>query len=315
MRAGGLCELRGRLVRRSPPQGLRRAAGQSRNGTAARRHPGSRDAWMAAHPPGFVEYLDAMGPRGPLRQVAARAQGGGAGRHDRVHARGHRPDVARHPRRREPRRRARDQGVGRRQRRAGARAPDHAVLHAEGNRRRRRRRPAAHLRGDRGRHVRWTSRVTREYVDQLRGIIGLGESPLLAAAGPMWFRGLSESPTEETERPGHRALQPARRSRGWWSVTRRGCPAGSRRASTTASIPIDTGMLATFFKGGRASALEIVGDRVTAIYASEREVLVERVGRDARGGKEGPALTGRSPYARVASWRRLPTASSSATPA
>jgi hypothetical protein len=119
------------------------------------------------------------------------------------------------------------------------------------------------------------SRVTREYVDQLRGIIGLGESPLLAAAGPMWFRGLSESPTDETSEQvtalfsrlgitrlvvGHTPRLPGR-------IT----PRFDNRV-----YPIDTGMLSTFFKGGRASALEIVGERVTAIYTSEREVLVDR---------------------------------------
>ena len=38
---------------------------------------------------------------------------------------------------------------------------------------------------------------------------------------------------------------------------------------------IDTGMLTTYFKGGRPSALEIVGNRVTAIYPDEREELVK----------------------------------------
>ena len=38
---------------------------------------------------------------------------------------------------------------------------------------------------------------------------------------------------------------------------------------------IDTGMLGgEFFPGGRASALELVGDRVTAIYTDSKEVVV-----------------------------------------
>jgi hypothetical protein len=32
-------------------------------------------------------------------------------------------------------------------------------------------------------------------------------------------------------------------------------------------------MLTTFFKNGRPSALEIAGDRVTAIYTNAREIL------------------------------------------
>ncbi|HET7216419.1 MAG TPA: hypothetical protein VFJ02_00160, partial [Vicinamibacterales bacterium] len=37
---------------------------------------------------------------------------------------------------------------------------------------------------------------------------------------------------------------------------------------------IDTGMLSSYFKDGRASALELQGDRITAIYPDSREVLV-----------------------------------------
>ena len=39
-------------------------------------------------------------------------------------------------------------------------------------------------------------------------------------------------------------------------------------------LPIDTGMLGgTFYKGGRASALEINGSTVTAIYEDGRQPL------------------------------------------
>jgi hypothetical protein len=37
---------------------------------------------------------------------------------------------------------------------------------------------------------------------------------------------------------------------------------------------IDTGMLSTYYKGGRPSALEISGGAVSAIYPKERETLV-----------------------------------------
>ncbi len=36
---------------------------------------------------------------------------------------------------------------------------------------------------------------------------------------------------------------------------------------------IDTGMLSSFYPGGRASALEIQGDEVTAIYPGQRQPL------------------------------------------
>ncbi len=38
---------------------------------------------------------------------------------------------------------------------------------------------------------------------------------------------------------------------------------------------IDTGMLSSHYEGGRASALEIEGDRITAVYLDERIPLVD----------------------------------------
>jgi hypothetical protein len=38
-------------------------------------------------------------------------------------------------------------------------------------------------------------------------------------------------------------------------------------------------MLSSFFKSGRASALEIVGDQVTAIYTDARTPLIPVAGR------------------------------------
>jgi hypothetical protein len=45
---------------------------------------------------------------------------------------------------------------------------------------------------------------------------------------------------------------------------------------------IDTGMLSTFFKGGRASALEVQDGRVTALYADTKDVLASGTGSPAR---------------------------------
>jgi hypothetical protein len=41
-------------------------------------------------------------------------------------------------------------------------------------------------------------------------------------------------------------------------------------------VPIDTGMLDTFYENGQASALEIAGTRLTAIYKGKRMVLSDR---------------------------------------
>jgi hypothetical protein len=119
------------------------------------------------------------------------------------------------------------------------------------------------------------ARVTREYVDQLRGVIGVGESPLLAAAGPMWFRGLSETPTDETNEQVTTLLRRLGATRVVIGHTPR-LPGRIEPRFDNRVFPIDTGMLSTFFKGGRATALEIDGDKITAISMSGRDVLVGR---------------------------------------
>jgi Calcineurin-like phosphoesterase len=236
--------------------------------------PGSRDAWMAAHPLGYVEYLDAMSPRGRygkwMRAHKAAVQIGSTAF---MHA-GIAPDS-----------RSTLDDVNRDVARAIKAWDDvneilvrerlitpyftlkETVAAAAGDLQR----ISADI--EAGRPV--DSRVTREYVDQLRGIIALGESPLLAGAGPMWFRGLSESPTEETSEQVTALFSRLGITRMVVGHTPR-LPGRITPRFENRVFPIDTGMLSSFFKGGRASALEIVGDRVTAIYANEEEVLVGR---------------------------------------
>ena len=245
-----------------------------RNGGTSAGAPASRDAWMAAHPPGFVEYLDAMGPRGRygkwLRAHKAAVQVGttafmhaGIAPDSRSTLDDVNRDVARTIRGWDE---VTDVMVRERlitpyftlKETVAAAADDLQRISAA---------IAA------GNPV--DSRVTREYVDQLRGIIGLGETPLLAAAGPMWFRGLSESPTEETNDQVTALFSRLGITRMVVGHTPR-LPGRITPRFDNRVFPIDTGMLATFFKGGRGSALEIAGERVTAIYASEREVLVDR---------------------------------------
>lgn len=109
------------------------------------------------------------------------------------------------------------------------------------------------------------------HVEMLNVILGIGQSPLIAAAGPLWYRGYSEMP-EDTGAPQFEALlqrYKARRLVAGHSVQRKGdiVVRFDRRL-----FLIDTGMLASVYKGN-ASALEIEGDRVTAIYPDRRVVL------------------------------------------
>jgi hypothetical protein len=115
--------------------------------------------------------------------------------------------------------------------------------------------------------------VTREYIDHLRGVIALGESPLLAPAGPMWYRGLSATTSDQTDEQVTALLERLGVTRMVVGHTPR-LPGRITPRFNNRVFPIDTGMLTSYFKSGRGSALEIVGNRVTAIYVGEREVLV-----------------------------------------
>jgi hypothetical protein len=240
--------------------------------------PPDEAAWMQAHPPGFIEYVEAFGPKGAygkwLRDRPALVR---LGDHVFVHG-GLNPEVS--PKkldavssqaRRELDRfdRMRNYMVDRQlalpsftfeelleagrteitrvvteARQNGLAAPDPAALPLD---------LAAH---------------------PLVGLLEIGTWSLVNANSPLWFRGFATwSPTEGAARidelqrrygkvrfiVGHTMLQGMR-------ITAR---FGAR------VFLIDTGMLSSYYEGGRASALEIDGDRYTAITLQDRQVLLE----------------------------------------
>lgn len=101
----------------------------------------------------------------------------------------------------------------------------------------------------------------------LQPVMTIRQSSLFRADGPMWFRGYA-SWTDEEGAPLIAALLRKYRVRRF--VTGH-TPQQTGTVTTRfdgAMFLIDTGMLGPpHFPGGRASALEIVGDRVTPIYA------------------------------------------------
>jgi hypothetical protein len=256
----------------------RRKAFEAQAGIAKRAggvgDPGPRDAWMAAHPAGYVEYLDAMGPQGKYgkwlraHKIAAKVETT-AFMHAGIapETQGDIDDVNRDAARAI---KAWDDSTSVLVRQ-GLITPYFTLKETVAAAAADLQRISAALAA--GRPV--EDYVTREYVDQMKGLIGIGESPLLAAKGPLWFRGLSESPTEETDAEVTALFKRLGVTRMVVGHTPR-LPGRITPRFDNRVFPIDTGMLSTFFKGGRASALEIVGDRVTAIYADEREVLVGR---------------------------------------
>jgi len=248
-------------------------AAEKRSGGATE-EASSREAWMAAHPPGFVEYVDAMSPRGKygkwLRTRNAMAK---VDTTVFMHAglspmsKGGVDDVNRDV----------EQAIDAwdtaceqlvKERLITPYSSVKQIVAAA----------AADLQKiskaiDAGQPL--DARVTREYVDQLKSVALIAEGPLLSGQGPMWFRGLSQTPTEETDADVAALLSRLGATRMVVAHTPR-LPGKITPRFNNRVFPIDTGMLTSFFKGGRGSALEIVGSKVTAIYVGERETLVEQ---------------------------------------
>jgi hypothetical protein len=233
----------------------------------------SQGAWMAAHPPGRLEYIAAMGPDGhygrwlrerPVAAVVDRTALMHAGLdpatapasidalNETVRAEIRRIDDAR-------------QYLAER----GVILPffslqetvDAVVAEAEALK-------AGTIKAPHQRHL-----------DALSAILGLSQSPLLTGGGPLWFRGFAT--WDETIGPASIGTLLTRygvdRFVAGHSVQRTG---GIVMRFDGRLFLIDTGMLASVYKG-RASALEIADGAVTAIYPDRREVLVpaaQRVG-------------------------------------
>jgi hypothetical protein len=108
---------------------------------------------------------------------------------------------------------------------------------------------------------------------QLEECSNIGSWLIIHQDGPLWFRGFSQ--WNDTEGAEH-TKQLFEKYKAKRFVTGHSVQnAGQINARFDAKIIlIDTGMLdGSFYPGGRASALEIVGDTITAIYAGKREPI------------------------------------------
>jgi len=230
----------------------------------------SRDEWMAAHPPGFVEYVDALGPRGKYgKWIRSHKVVTSVNRSAFMHA-GIRPDL---PGTLDDVNRVAADDIAKwdatRAMMAQAQlvppfctlkeAVSAAAAEIE--------RIAAAIKAK----TPLDDSVTREYVDRLQALLQIDTWSLVDGEGPLWFRGYAQLP----ETPDNNAQLTA-------LLTKLGVdrfvtghtpmlPAGRITARFNKRFfLIDTGMLSTYFKGGRASALEIQDGRITAIYADTK---------------------------------------------
>jgi Calcineurin-like phosphoesterase len=232
----------------------------------------SPEEWMAAHPPGFVEYVDALGPRGKYgRWLRSHKPVTTVGDSAFMHA-GVQADLAATPGLDEINRTvAREIAAWDDTRAAMVQArlvPAFCTLMEAGE--------AALAEVERiaealkanepvGDHV------TREFVDRLQSLLQIGKSSLLDANGPMWFRGFAQWPDSDEAQVA--ALVQRLGLKRFVTAHTPTLPGLIRPRFGNRIFLIDTGMLSTFFKGGRASALELQNGRITAIYPDSREVL------------------------------------------
>jgi hypothetical protein len=117
--------------------------------------------------------------------------------------------------------------------------------------------------------------VTREFVEKLQALLAVGKSSLFEPEGPLWFRGFATWP--ENQETIDTQLTPILTKYGVERFVTGHTPSSTGRIVSRFSnrlILIDTGMLSTYFKNGRASALELQNGRITAIYTDARTPIV-----------------------------------------
>ena len=236
----------------------------------------SRDAWLASHPPGFLEYVEALGPRGKygrwLRShKVITTEGGTAFMHAGVRA-----DMA--PTFDDINRTATREIAAWDDTKALMvkaqivpafctlpEAVEAAVAELQ--------RIAAALQANP--NVQPGDHVTREFVEKLQALLAVGKSSLFEPEGPLWFRGFANWP--ENQETIDTQLTPVLTKYGVERFVTGHTPSSTGRIVSRFSnrlILIDTGMLTTFFKNGRASALELQDGRITAIYTDTRTPIV-----------------------------------------
>ena len=250
----------------------RRARAFDASAAAARRQGREldREAWISTRPLGFIEYVEAMGPAGRYgrwlraRKVALEAEGtifmhagfpvDAAETVDQINRTAER-EVKAFDDARAALERA---GL------AGPAAPLQDLLDAaaaELNR------IAAMIRDK----VEIPPEITQEYVTRLQALLQLNTWSLLAPQGPLWYRGYATLPDEALQ-----DVQAALQKRGAGRLVIGHTPTRTARITPRFEgrvFLIDTGMLSSHYKGGRASALEMEGGRVTAVYTDARAEL------------------------------------------
>jgi hypothetical protein len=115
--------------------------------------------------------------------------------------------------------------------------------------------------------------MVRRHADQLAPLAGIDDWFMMSPDGPLWFRGATR--WDEELRGDEMAALLDGVGADVMVVGHTPDREGTIRVRFKDRVfLIDTGMLSSYYTGGRPSALEIDGDVFTAIYLDHREVLV-----------------------------------------
>jgi hypothetical protein len=116
--------------------------------------------------------------------------------------------------------------------------------------------------------------VTREFVEQLQALLAVGKSSLFEPEGPLWFRGFATWP--DNQETSDTQVTPLMAKYGVERFVTGHTPQPGKVLPrfNNRIILIDTGMLTTYFKNGRASALELLNGGITAIYTDSKTTIV-----------------------------------------
>jgi hypothetical protein len=114
--------------------------------------------------------------------------------------------------------------------------------------------------------------VTPDFIRRLQFLTNFETLALIDGNGPLWYRGLATLPDDQ--QPAVEALLKRHGARRIVLGHTPQLPAGRIRTRFGGLVAlIDTGMLTSYYKGGRPSALELIDGRMTAIYADGRVPL------------------------------------------
>ena len=239
-----------------------------------------REAWMAAHPPGYVEYLEAFGPMGTYgkwirtRLVLARVN-------DTVFLHGGiNPEVA--PKKLESLNEQAQKEIARWDRMRKKMVEDEIALPwftfeellEAGGSELTRAAVEARRRLDISGQPDPTAAAQAISSHPLAGLQDVGKWAILDPNGPLWFRGYA------TWRSDEGALQLDQLQRRFGPlrfVVGHTMTSGFRATARFSSrvFLIDTGMLSSYYQGGRASALEIQNGTYAVVTLEDRRVLFE----------------------------------------